>query len=123
MYLVEHDGVERSYAYASVGEATYVSADGCGRAFVEPDPIAEAAGASDGILRAPLAGTVLAVHVEEGQPVEAGQLLVTVEAMKMEHRIEAPLPGVAREVTAAAGAQVAGGQQLLVIEPASSSEE
>ncbi len=113
---VEFDGVQRSAAYARDGAQTHVSLGGAGRVFVEPDPIAEAAAASDGTLRAPLAGTVLAVHVEEGQLVTAGQLLVTVEAMKMEHRIEASMDGVAREVTAVAGAQVTGGQQLLQIE-------
>ena len=38
-------------------------------------------------------GTVVAVHVADGDDVEAGQTIVTVEAMKMEHRITAPISG------------------------------
>jgi acetyl-CoA/propionyl-CoA carboxylase biotin carboxyl carrier protein len=44
-------------------------------------------------LRAPMPGTVVAVHVAEGETVEAGAPIVSVEAMKMEHRILAPIAG------------------------------
>ncbi|MBV1858868.1 MAG: hypothetical protein KUG77_10680, partial [Nannocystaceae bacterium] len=94
----------------------WVSLDGVSHAFVEPDLRAEAAESSDGTVRSPLSGTVMTVHVDEGESVTRSQLLVTVEAMKMEHRIEAPLDGVARDVTVRAGDQVAGEQTLLRIE-------
>jgi acyl-CoA carboxylase subunit alpha len=71
-----------------------------------------------GALVAPMPGTVLAVHVRPGDQVAAGQLLMTVEAMKMEHRITAPHAGVAAEVRARAGDQVGGGDLLAVIEEA-----
>ena len=60
-------------------------------------------------------GTVLAVHVQPGDTVSAGQLLMIVEAMKMEHRITAPHAGVVGEVRARPGDQVSGGDLLAVI--------
>ncbi|HEY5985977.1 MAG TPA: biotin carboxylase N-terminal domain-containing protein [Streptosporangiaceae bacterium] len=71
-----------------------------------------------GGLVAPMPGTVLAVHVAPGESVAAGQLLMIVEAMKMEHRITAPRAGVVGEVRAHRGDQVSGGDLLAVIEGA-----
>jgi propionyl-CoA carboxylase alpha chain len=69
-----------------------------------------------GGLVAPMPGTVLAVHAAAGEAVAAGQLLVIVEAMKMEHRITAPRAGTLREVRARPGDQVSGGDLLAVID-------
>ncbi|KQO99653.1 acetyl/propionyl/methylcrotonyl-CoA carboxylase subunit alpha [Leifsonia sp. Leaf264] len=44
-------------------------------------------------LRAPMPGTVTAVHVADGDEVEAGQAIVSIEAMKMEHRVSSPING------------------------------
>jgi propionyl-CoA carboxylase alpha chain len=77
------------------------------------------AGAEEGVtggLAAPMPGTVLAVHVAAGDTVAGGQLLMIVEAMKMEHRITAPHPGTVREIRARAGEQVAAGDLLAVID-------
>ncbi|SFI34787.1 MULTISPECIES: acetyl/propionyl/methylcrotonyl-CoA carboxylase subunit alpha [Microbacterium] len=63
------------------------------------------AGAESPELRAPMPGTVVAVHVADGAVVASGDRLVTVEAMKMEHSVTAPHAGVAR-VHTVAGAQV-----------------
>lgn len=112
----ERDGVLRTAVYAVDRTRAWVSIEGVSHAFVEPDLRAEAVESSDGTVRSPLSGTVLTVQVEEGASVARGQLLVTVEAMKMEHRIEAPLGGVARDVTVTAGDQVVGEQTLLRIE-------
>ncbi len=68
-----------------------------------------------GGLVAPMPGTVLAVHVKAGDTVTAGQLLMIVEAMKMEHRITAPHAGVVDDVRARRGDQVSGGDLLAVI--------
>ena len=46
----------------------------------------------------PLAGTIAAVRVAEGDPVAEGQLLLVLDAMKMEHRITAPSEGVVKTV-------------------------
>ncbi|WP_343394565.1 biotin/lipoyl-containing protein [Candidatus Amarobacter glycogenicus] len=49
-------------------------------------------------ITAPLAGTIAAVRVAEGDEVAEGQLLLVLEAMKMEHRITAPSAGVVKAV-------------------------
>ena len=51
-------------------------------------------------------GRLVAIAVEEGDTVEAGQRLAVVEAMKMEHALVAPYAGVVRDLTAAVGEQV-----------------
>jgi len=66
-----------------------------------------AAGESAGALRAPMHGRITQVLVEVGQPVEAGALLVVMEAMKMEHRIHAPRAGTVSALHARVGEQVA----------------
>ena len=66
---------------------------------------------------APMPGSVLDVRVAPGQAVAAGQTLVVLEAMKMEHHMAAPADGVVAEVRVAAGDQVANGALLLVFEP------
>lgn len=69
---------------------------------------------SDGILTSPMPGTVIAVHEESGADVESGQPLLTVEAMKMEHTLMAPVAGVVT-YDVEAGAQVQAGAQLAVV--------
>jgi propionyl-CoA carboxylase alpha chain len=68
-----------------------------------------------GSLVAPLPGTVVRVHVAEGDEVSAGDVLVAIEAMKMEHEIRAGHAGVVGEVAVAAGDQVEAGRLLVVI--------
>ena len=69
-------------------------------------------------IASPMQGTVLRVEVGEGDAVAAGQVLVIVEAMKMENEIRAHVPGVVRELAVAVGDSVRSGQPLLrVSEP------
>ena len=77
-----------------------------------PDPDAAAV---EGGLVAPMPGKVLIVNVSEGDRVSAGQVLVVIEAMKMEHQITAPADGEVSEVRAAVGDQVDNGELLVVI--------
>jgi len=68
---------------------------------VPPPPLPRRAHtAAEGVtaITAPLAGTIAAVRVAEGDPVAEGQLLLVLEAMKMEHRITAPSDGVVKTV-------------------------
>jgi propionyl-CoA carboxylase alpha chain len=58
------------------------------------------------------------VHVAPGDTVAKGQVLVIVEAMKMEHRVCAPHDGMVTAVQARPGDQVSGGDLLAVIEQA-----
>jgi 3-methylcrotonyl-CoA carboxylase alpha subunit len=62
--------------------------------------------AHDGDILAPMPGKVIAVDVSEGQPVEAGQRLMVLEAMKMEHALTAPFAGTVAELAARKGQQV-----------------
>ncbi len=73
------------------------------------------AGASDGRITAPMPGRVLAVDVAPGQTVVAGERLLVLEAMKMEHRITALAAGTVGAVHIAAGDQVADGMLLVEI--------
>ncbi|MFM0641139.1 biotin carboxylase N-terminal domain-containing protein [Paraburkholderia metrosideri] len=72
---------------------------------------------ADGILRAPMNGRVIAVDLTEGQTVEAGQTVMVLEAMKMEHAIAAPFAGKVMSIGIRTGEQVAPGQILAQLEP------
>ncbi|WP_299308247.1 acetyl/propionyl/methylcrotonyl-CoA carboxylase subunit alpha [uncultured Croceicoccus sp.] len=65
-----------------------------------------AAAAGDGAILAPMPGKVLSVDVAEGDSVTAGQRLMVLEAMKMEHALTAPFDGTVAELSASEGAQV-----------------
>ena len=90
------------------------------QAFVElVDPFARAeAGAEEGdsAIRAPMNGRLVAIAVEEGDTVEAGQRLAVVEAMKMEHALIAPYAGVVRDLDANVGDQVEMGERIMWVE-------
>ncbi|HEY0388990.1 MAG TPA: acetyl-CoA carboxylase biotin carboxylase subunit [Gaiellales bacterium] len=73
---------------------------------------ARGGGAAD-VIRSPMQGTVLKVAVEAGAEVEAGQVLIVVEAMKMENEIVAHHAGTVDEVTVGEGDQVSNGQELV----------
>ncbi|MEX2625338.1 MAG: DUF2118 domain-containing protein, partial [Ilumatobacteraceae bacterium] len=73
--------------------------------------------AVDGTLRSPMPGAVVSVTVVEGDRVVEGQVLVAVEAMKMEHSLRAPFDGVVGEVAVAPGQQVALGAALVEVAP------
>jgi acetyl/propionyl-CoA carboxylase alpha subunit len=70
-----------------------------------------------GATRSPMPGLVVAVAAQVGDQVVLGQHLVSVEAMKMEHRITAPQAGEVVEVRVAAGQQVDTDEVLVVVEP------
>ncbi|MDA0998370.1 MAG: biotin/lipoyl-binding protein, partial [Proteobacteria bacterium] len=67
-------------------------------------------------LTAPMPCRVTAVHVKSGARVKRGQALLVLEAMKMEHTINAPSDGIAVEVRPAVGDQVEEGVTLVVFE-------
>ncbi|HET8805729.1 MAG TPA: biotin/lipoyl-containing protein, partial [Gaiellales bacterium] len=70
------------------------------------------AGAAD-VIRSPMQGTVLKVATQSGAEVQAGEVLVVVEAMKMENEIVAPHAGTVDAVAVGEGDQVTNGQELV----------
>ncbi|MFI5926252.1 biotin carboxylase N-terminal domain-containing protein [Micromonospora sp. NPDC051543] len=114
--VLDVDGVRRSYRVHRVGSEVFVDGPDGATSLAElprlPLPTAELAAGS---LLAPLPGAVTRVHVEVGQRVAAGDLLLTLEAMKLEHPVLAPTNGVVAELPVPAGGQVRTGVVLAVI--------
>lgn len=86
-----------------------------GGAMPSPPSAASAAG-SENALRAPLAGTIRRVDVAVGDTVSSGQVLMTMEAMKMETEVTAPQDGTIAAIPVSAGTPVQGGDVLLEFE-------
>ena len=66
-------------------------------------------------VKSPLPGTVLKVNVAVGDAVKAGDVLMVIEAMKMENEIAAPADGTVKQIAKEKGASVATGDVLMVI--------
>jgi acetyl-CoA/propionyl-CoA carboxylase biotin carboxyl carrier protein len=116
--LLHHEGTVTAFRYA--GE--WLGRDGDSWWVRAYDPVAAAlrgaaAGGGGGALTAPMPGTVTVVKVGKGDEVTAGQSLLVVEAMKMEHVITAPHDGTVSEIEVSAGSTVAMDQVLAVVTP------
>ena len=115
--ILEERGIRRTFDIAVCEDAVYV--DGAGSSVVLtrvsrfPDPAAKV---DPGSLLAPMPGTVARVAVLEGAPVVAGQPLLWLEAMKMEHLVAAPTDGVLARLHVKTGQQVSVGTILAVVD-------
>jgi biotin carboxyl carrier protein len=114
---LEIGGVRRVIQVTQAGRTSYVDS-ALGHSVVTeadrfPDP---AALAQAGSLLAPMPGTVVRVEAAVGDLVEAGAVILAIEAMKMEHSIYAPARGVVTELPISVGAQVDSGSVLAVLE-------
>jgi acetyl-CoA/propionyl-CoA carboxylase biotin carboxyl carrier protein len=113
------DGV--AHTFAALPGGTWVGRDGDAWHVRDHDPVAasltRAAHSGADSLTAPMPGTVTVVKVAVGDEVAAGQSLLVVEAMKMEHVISAPHAGTVAELDVAPGTTVAMDQVLAVIAP------
>ena len=142
-YVVSIDGAEpRPVAASQVGRAEWVLTDDDGRRQVAVrvageqvtaqvgghglsgeivDPREHAldggAGAAEGLIRSPMPGAMARVLVKVGDIVHAGQVLVVVEAMKMENEFRSPIDGEVVEIGVAAGTTIEGNTMLVVVEP------
>jgi propionyl-CoA carboxylase alpha chain len=110
-------GVTRRYSVQRVGPTTYVDGPDGSTRLVEEDrhPVA-AEQVTEGSALAPMPGSVVRVAVATGDRVSAGQVLVVLEAMKMEHAVHAGTAGTVVEVDVAEGDQVETGRVLAVVE-------
>ena len=102
--VARHAGV--SYVDSALGSVALTAAP----RFADPD-----AALAAGSLVAPMPGTVVRLAVQAGDPVKAGDPLLWLEAMKMEHRIAAPADGVVAELPVTVGQQVEVGTILAVV--------
>ncbi|MFI7383395.1 acetyl/propionyl/methylcrotonyl-CoA carboxylase subunit alpha [Streptomyces sp. NPDC049813] len=119
--VLEVGGVRRKFAVAAYGDRVYVNGTALTALPRFTDPSEQRA---PGSLLAPMPGTVVRVAdgLAEGAAVTAGQPLIWLEAMKMEHRITAPASGTLTALHAAVGRQVEVGSLLAVVEGAAPSE-
>ncbi|MCY7394742.1 MAG: ATP-grasp domain-containing protein [Nocardioides sp.] len=118
---LEAAGVAATYAVAISGPLGHESVDvdsarGHTRLVRVPRFVDPAAQVKSGSLLAPMPGTVIRVAVEPGARVEAGDTVLVLEAMKMQHTVTAPGPGTITALTVQPGAQVAAGEVLAVVE-------
>ncbi|MFJ8690645.1 ATP-binding protein [Micromonospora wenchangensis] len=116
--LLDVAGVRRVFRVHRAGSAVFVDGpDGAAELTELPRFPLPRAALAVGSLLAPLPGTVTRVHVEAGQRVVVGDLLLTLEAMKLEHPVLAPTDGVVADLPVPAGGQVETGAVLAVVNP------
>jgi propionyl-CoA carboxylase alpha chain len=115
--VLSDGGVTRTYSVNQVGLHYYVDGpDGSSDlTYVERFKLPESQ-LEPGALVATLPGTVVRVEVAVGDHVSAGDILVAIEAMKMEHEVRASHGGVVASVAVAAGEQVESGRLLVVVD-------
>jgi propionyl-CoA carboxylase alpha chain len=115
---LEVAGTRRAFEVADYGDRVHVdSALGPVTLVPQPwfaDPAAQVAAGS---VLAPMPGTVVRLAAAAGEEVTAGQPLLWLEAMKMEHPIAAPAAGIVAELAVAVGQQVEVGTVLAVVKP------
>jgi propionyl-CoA carboxylase alpha chain len=110
------DGVERSYDVARYGDDVFIDSPlGATHLVLQPRFPDPDSGVAKGSLLAPMPGSVVRVGAAVGDAVKAGQPLIWLEAMKMEHTIAAPEAGVLTELNVQPGQQVDVGAILALV--------
>ncbi|MBF3045846.1 biotin/lipoyl-binding protein, partial [Pseudomonas aeruginosa] len=114
----ELDGIRRRHAYHLDGGRLWLYGHGGNLELLDVTHAGASAqaGASSGTLKAPMDGAIVEVLVGEGERVGKGQLLLVLEAMKMEHPLKAGVDGVVRRVQVGRGEQVRNRQVLVEVE-------
>ena len=103
-------------AYAPAPAAAPVAAPAAEAPAAAPAAPAAAAPVADGeTISAPMPGTILKVNVQPGQAVKAGEVLLVLEAMKMENEIMSPKAGTVAQVLVSRGANVNTGTPMVVL--------
>ncbi|HIG33622.1 MAG TPA: hypothetical protein EYQ11_01905 [Candidatus Poseidoniales archaeon] len=112
--MVKVGGTTKLAHIARSGDTWWVHIDGRAHEVVFHEQGSRAS-AKEGSLKSPMPGTVLQGMVKVGQRVREGQHLMTIEAMKMEHKILAPKPGEITKIHFSEGDQVDMGSSLVEI--------
>ena len=116
------DGVRRLVTVARAGDIRYAASALGATTLVEQPRFPETQQqATAGSLLAPMPGTVVRVEAQLGDSVHAGQVLVVLEAMKMEHSVRTPHEGTLARLNVSAGQAVEEGTVLAVVENATGS--
>ncbi|MNY10677.1 Acetyl-/propionyl-coenzyme A carboxylase alpha chain [compost metagenome] len=115
---LEIDGIRRRYAYRLESAQLWLFTRPGSLQLVDRTqaPASSQASVSCGTLKAPMDGAIVDVLVAEGSPVSKGQLLVVLEAMKMEHPLKSGIDGVLKRLQVRVGDQVKNRQILLEVE-------
>ena len=111
MCVAEYEAIVPSAAPAPVAAPAPAAA----APVAAPAPAAAAAPVAGEAVTAPMPGNILKVNVSAGQSVKEGELLVVLEAMKMENEIFAPKTGTVAQVLVQKGSTVNTGDVLVVI--------
>lgn len=106
MLIDEYDAVAPAPAAAPAAPAAAPAA---------PTAVPAAALASGEVVKAPMPGNILKINVAPGQKVEEGDVLIVLEAMKMENEIVATKSGTVAQVAVSKGAVVETGAPLVII--------
>ena len=123
--LVTHAGVTTPWVVARSGDEIWLGRGGrAWRVLVDPATTTSGTGArrGGGVVTSPMPGVVVALHAASGDRVAAGQVLVAVEAMKMEHAVVSPIDGVVGAVLVRAGENVALDQPLAEVQAEAAAE-
>lgn len=114
------DGFEQRFIALCDGDAGVIASTRGRWTFsrIAPDTGRDSEAAGDGALRAPMTGRVASINVAAGASVVAGQALIVLEAMKMEHTLAAPFAGTVSECRTTVDALVDGGSVLITLQPA-----
>lgn len=111
---LEIEGRKHKAVATKVGDVWWVHVLGHTLQFEVVEPGASSSD-DEGGLTAPMPGKILEVHVSVGQTVSSGDVLMVMEAMKMEHKIVAGSDGVVETILFKEGDQVPQGAELLTI--------
>lgn len=121
-WLLTSGGVTRKHALYLEGEHAHLQVAGHAvrGSVIDPRSAALAGGSAgrEGEVSTPMPGVIVRLLVEEGQSVTSGQVLLVVEAMKMENEYSAAVDGVVAKLHVAAGDTVAANTLLVSITPA-----
>lgn len=107
--------VAKPQAAATPAPAPKAAAPAPRPAAAAPKPQAPSAGGA-GAIKAPIPGTVLDIKVQQGAKVNAGDILLILEAMKMENEILAPKAGTVSAIYVSKGQSVNSGDAMILVE-------